>query len=326
MKRFYRIISIVLAVMMLASLCGCKKASKYSDMENWVFWNEGEDRAADVFVIAPTVDKGESGNRNADIADEHYRSRIIAGLNTQLGLYDGVCTVYSPYYSQATFPDYLELTEEERAPYIEIAYEDVKEAFSYYLKNCDKDKPLVIFGYSQGAEIAVRLVEDFFGKKSNMKRLAAVYAIGYCLTEEEVKKYPQLKIAQSAYDTGVVISYETESEGVAGSVIVPEGKKMISVNPLTWSADTAPADKSLNKGACFIDKEGNVTDEIPGLTGAYIDTKRGTLIATDIDPADYSNKFFPDGVLHLNDLYFFYRNLEENIKTRIEVFLELGTK
>ena len=50
---------------------------------------------------------------------------------------------------------------------------------------------------------------------------------------------------------------------------------------------------------------------------------RGTLIATDIVPADYHNKIFPAGVYHLYDHMFFYQNLQENVRVRTEAFLRL---
>ena len=63
--------------------------------------------------------------------------------------------------------------------------------------------------------------------------------------------------------------------------------------------------------------------EIPELTGAYLDGKRGTLKVTDIDPAEYSNtlSILAPGVYHLYDYQFFYRNLQKNVQTRIDAYL-----
>ncbi|MBR4304595.1 MAG: DUF3089 domain-containing protein, partial [Clostridia bacterium] len=79
---------------------------------------------------------------------------------------------------------------------------------------------------------------------------------------------------------------------------------------------------SLNDGACFTSYSGAVKSEIPQLTGAYIDQNRGTLRVTDIVPADYSSSLFPDGVYHLYDYQFFYRNLQSNVAVRVESFLQ----
>ena len=105
------------------------------------------------------------------------------------------------------------------------------------------------------------------------------------------------------------------------SLIVADGERTIGINPLNWKTDSTLAEKSLNKGACFTDYTGAITNEIPQLTGAYLDADRGTLIAVDIHPEDYSNSLFPDGIYHLYDYQFFYRNLQENVLVRTNAFL-----
>ena len=78
----------------------------YSDMSNWAYWNEGEDKEADLFFICPTVDMGKGGNFNADMQNEKYRQSFVGAINMELGIYSDVSTVYAPYYRQATFPVY----------------------------------------------------------------------------------------------------------------------------------------------------------------------------------------------------------------------------
>ena len=104
--------------------------------------------------------------------------------------------------------------------------------------------------------------------------------------------------------------------------MVPSGTKTLGINPLNWKTDSTPADKSLNKGACFTKYSGEIKKELPNLTGAFLDENRGTLIVTDINPSDYSNSLFPDGVYHLYDYQFFYKNLQENVAVRLENFLK----
>ena len=58
------------------------------------------------------------------------------------------------------------------------------------------------------------------------------------------------------------------------------------------------------------------------MTGAYLDENRGTLCVTDVDASEYSNSLFPDGVYHLYDYQFFFRNLQENVAVRTESFLQ----
>ena len=59
---------------------------------------------------------------------------------------------------------------------------------------------------------------------------------------------------------------------------------------------------------------------LPALTGAYIDPLRGTLKCPDIRPEDYASPLFEDGVYHLYDYQFFYRNLQENVAVRLRAW------
>ena len=129
-------------------------------------------------------------------------------------------------------------------------------------------------------------------------------------------------MAEGEDDTGVIISFNSEAEGVEDSIMVPAGTKTLGINPLNWKTDSTPADKSLNKGACFTRYSGEIKTETPELTGAYLDADRGTLRVTDIDPQEYSSSLFPDGVYHLYDYQFFFRNLQENVAVRLASFLE----
>ena len=62
--------------------------------------------------------------------------------------------------------------------------------------------------------------------------------------------------------------------------------------------------------------------EIPHLTGAYIDSERGALKVTDVTPEEYPAgvELFEDGIYHLYDYQFFYRNIQKNVKVRIKAF------
>ena len=292
----------------------------YSYESAWAYWSEGENTAADLFFICPTVDMGKNGNFNADIENEKYRKSFVGAINMELGIYDDT-TVYAPYYRQATFPVYS-MPEEEREAYLELAYQDIKKAFNFYWRISDPTRPLILAGFSQGADLTIRLLKEFFDDPRYQRRLVAAYAIGWKLTEDEVKKYPHLLPAMSESDTGVIIAFNSEAEGVKSSIIVGENEKTYAINPLNWKTTSEKADKSLNKGACFTDYSGEITEEIDNLTGAYIDEVRGTLKVTDVEKEKYSSSMFDEGVYHLYDYQFFFRNLQENVKTRISAYNE----
>ena len=293
----------------------------YSDMSKWAYWNEGKEKQADLFFVCPTVDMGKDGNLISDIESEKYRESFVGAINMELGIYSEVASVYAPFYRQVTFPVY-NLSKEEQETYLSFAYEDVKNAFIYYADHTDNSRPLILAGFSQGADMIIRLMKDLFDEPKYQRRLVCAYAIGWKLTEDEVKEYPHLMPAMSETDTGVIIAFNSEDKDITSSLIIGEDEKTYSINPLNWKTTPEIADKSQNLGACFTDYSGNIKEEIPNLTGAYIDEKRGALKVTDISKEDYPGKLFDDGIYHLYDYQFFFRNLEENTKKRLSAYEE----
>ncbi len=293
----------------------------YSNMYFWSRWNNGDDKPADLFFVCPTVDMGKEGNYNAYITDEKYRESFDGATNMELGIYDDVTRVYAPYYRQATFPVYS-LSKEEQEKYLNAAYEDVKKAFLYFADQTDATRPLILAGFSQGADMIIRLMKDLFDEPQYQRRLVAAYPIGWKLTEDEAREYPHLMPAEGETDTGVIVTFNSEDKEITSSLIVGENEKTYSINPLNWKTTSEIADKSLNIGACFTDYSGNIKEEIPNLTGAYIDGERGTLKVTDVKHEDYPGKLFDDGIYHLYDYQFFFRNLEENVGKRLSAFNE----
>lgn len=305
-----------------AILCpGCsQQESAYSDISRWAYYQIGEGKEADLFIVCPTVDMGANGNMNMSLDDAEIKENFVGALNMERGIYDDALTMYAPYYRQATFPVYS-LPEDEAEQYMEIAYSDVREAFLYFCRNTDSDRPFVLAGFSQGSDMVMRLLREFFDDPAYQNRLIAAYCPGWRITDEDLADCPWLKPAERADDIGVIVSFNSESEEVTDSLIVPSDMKTYSINPLNWRTDGTYAPASENKGACFTDYSGEIVLEQAQLTGAYIDERRGTLKLPDIAPEDYSNGLFPDGVYHLYEYQFFYRNLEENVMLRVSKYM-----
>ena len=236
------------------------------------------------------------------------------------GIYDASCTMYAPFYQQVSLEVY-KLPEVQREQYLQLAYADVREAFQAYLKQ--NQKPFVLAGFSQGADMCLRLLKEFGGDEAVAKRLVACYAIGWRVTEDELKAHPWLKMAQSAMDIGVIVSFNSESAAVQDSLMVPKGVRTKAINPLTWRTDNNYASALHNKGACFTDYSANIKKEEPYFCGAWLDAERGTLkINSKITAQAYPPvlDIFAAGVYHLYDYQFFYRNLQENVALRTSAY------
>ena len=318
-----KVLALFLALCLALGLVGCGSeggAVDYSDAANWAYAETERDLGTDVFFVCPTVYGGGEDAYNMPLSDEAAKGDFLGATNMEKGIYDGESRFFAPYYRQAGLAAYA-LDEDAREPYLASAYEDVEDAFDYYLENWNEGRPFILAGFSQGADLCLRLIKQRFDE-TLAGQLVACYAIGWRITEEEVAECPYLRAAEGEDDTGVVIAFNSEAEDVADSMMIPAGTKTLAINPLNWHTDSTPAAKEENPGACFTDYSGAITNEIPALCGAYIDPVRGALKVTDVTPEEYPPvlDIFESGIYHLYDYQFFYRSLQENVAVRLAAY------
>jgi D-alanyl-D-alanine dipeptidase len=291
------------------------EAIDYGKTENWAYFELGEDRDVDVFLICPTVDTRSETN-SFDLNDK-LKGIFVNALDMEKGIFEESGRLFSPYYRQMSINAYL-LPEAERIQARQIAYTDVSAAFRWYLENENNGRGIILAGFSQGGEMCLELLKEYYGgegteAKALRERLIAVYSIGWVVTEDMTAEYPQIVPAAGETDVGSVICFDCEDGNVTETIIIPAGVKALSINPLNWKTDGTPADRSLNRGAVL--QTG--AEPIPMLCGAYIGP-RGELIVTDVTPTDYPPGLdvFPVGSYHLYDYMFFFENLRENVAVR----------
>lgn len=287
----------------------------YSRPDMWIYAGTGE-AEADCFYICPTVYNAMGKDLNMPVTDPIGKFSFAGAVKSQKGVYSDCCNMYVPLYRQAAIEVY-DMDAKVAEQYFDTAYADVENAFLFYMQNCNNGRPLVLAGFSQGSDMCIRLLKDHGNDPRVRKVLVACYAIGWRVTDEDISKYPHLKTAEKEDDTGVIICYDCEAEDVTKSLVVPEGTKTRSINPLNWKTDSTAADKMLNKGSVFNDGH-----QTAGLTGCYIDSVRGTLKVPDVTMGDYppGPSCFAEGEYHVYDVSFFYQNLKENVAVRLKAF------
>ena len=332
-RRLAFICALALVVCMLLGLCGCGGQSQqldYAKEELWVSAPKEANKAADAFFILPTVNMKNTEPGNDSLASGRDVARFEKTLIMEQGVVADSCNVFCPLYRQMSVGCYLDANGkvalsptigDNNKEYADIAYADVRDAFSCYLKNLNGGRPIVLFGYSQGAQMVLRLLADFKDDVRLKQRLVAAYVLGASVTEEYLAQNPELKMAQCADDTGVIVSFNAVDErcDLAGV-----GKEL-SINPLNWHADSLRATREQNLGYVRLDANGNIAEEVPAFCGAYIDDATGKLVVVDLQDGDAlyntDSQYFVKGDYHLYDLSLFYRNLQQNVEQRVDRFL-----
>ena len=152
--------------------------------------------------------------------------------------------------------------------------------------------------------MCLELLKEYYGghcveAQALRDNLITVYAIGWAVTQEMTETYPQIVPAAGEMDTGVAVSFDCEDGTLTDTLVIPEGTKALSIDPLNWKTDGTLADRSLNVGAVTETD----AEPIPALCGAYIG-RRGELAVTDVTPEEYPAQIgiFPDGSYHVYDI------------------------
>lgn len=292
--------------------------SKYSDTYYWASIPTDITKDVDVFYAYPTV-YFDADPPNMDISDVNNRQDVIDKMNEQMGLYSPYTNIFVPYYQQMYRDGFNDLPADEASELLDVAYQDVADAFVYYMENLNNGRPFIFVGHSQGAGILVDLLRNEFDNTSYMDKMVAAYTTGVSIMPSDTIDYPWIKIAQNSNDLGVVITYNTLDYEYFESSSFQTGA--LCVNPLLWTTDTTYAPLTDNLGAVWTDSTGTITQEIFNFTDAQI-RYDGALAVTTPNPFDY---YDPDrqplGAYHDYDQVFFYRNLQQNVADRIDAFM-----
>jgi pimeloyl-ACP methyl ester carboxylesterase len=301
----------------------------YMDDNSWVAKPTTINKSVDVFYVYPTI-YVEQTPPNMDISDPQLRKNAKGLLTAQAGIYSPYANLFAPFYrQQSAFTQSMEPNNGGRDAFADprflTGYHDVERAFDYYTEHLNPDRPFILAGHSQGSMVVIHLLRNRLQNPVLQKRMLAAYPIGYTVKKDDLYRYPWMKLAQGETDTGVIITFNTEGKDAKGSPVLLNDA--VAINQLNWKTDGTPAPREKNMEAVFFnDSTGEVLERIPRFAGAYIDTKTGALIATDIqtpksDKIDLTNMGrWPSDVYHRYDYAFWYGNLKENVKKRIDAY------
>ncbi len=275
--------------------------------------NENRDSLADVFFIYPTTytDQTLPMGWNADIDNQEINKKTDKStILYQASVFNKYCRVFAPRYRQANLLAFFTEDKEKASASFDIAYEDVKKAFEYYLKNYNHGRPIIIASHSQGTLHAGRLLKEFFEGKDLQKQLVCAYIIGLPVF---TNYFSELKPCEDSLATGCFVTWRTFEENYIAPFIEKEKIKAYVINPLTWTMDTTFASKDLNKGGMLR----NFNKVIPGLVHSQI---HGNILWVN-KPRFFGSIFLKTKNYHIADYNFFYENIRENVGTRIKKFL-----
>ncbi len=273
---------------------------------------EEKDSTVDVFFLHPTTftKKKDKGFLNAAIDDDYINAKTdYSTILYQASVFNRQCRVFAPRYRQAHIANFFKKDKENAEAAFNLAYADIKEAFEYYLKNWNGNRPIIIASHSQGSLLAERLLKAFFENTTLRNRLVAAYILGWPVPKDY---FTTLKMCEDSLQTGCICSWRTFKRNYVPKYLRNENGNSFVTNPLTWTTGTEYASRKLNKGSVLL----NFNRVYKHTTDAQI--QNGFLYVR--KPRFPGSFFYFTRNYHAGDINLFYINLRENISRRIAMF------
>jgi Protein of unknown function (DUF3089) len=335
-KNKIRIFPMIALAFVSTFYCSCTKddtpqpvdlATDYSLAEHWLS-APAQEMAVDVFYLYPTCwHKINSADPNiCNIDNPSMLAGALPAYLRQATAFESFANVFAPYYRQADATYALTLSLAQREEVIgNIPTLDAVAAFDYYIHHFNQGRPFILAGHSQGSDVLIHLLSGYMKENPAVyKRMIAAYVIGYPVTQAYLTNNPHLKFAEGPDDTGVIISYNTQSP----SVVAPNNPVVSNVvglviNPISWTRTEAVATTAIGLGSIMPDSVTLKFEPVPQYADAKVDIKNGVLISTTADANDLYKytKSFGMGVYHNFDYPFYYFNIQANAANRAKIFM-----
>jgi DUF3089 family protein len=172
-------------------------------------WKSNANAPIDCFYVYPTVstDPTPNSDMNPDAAELNV-------IRQQFARFGSVCRLYAPIYRQITLAGLRPLLAGgTTASAFEhgLQYDDIRDAWNYYLEHENGGRGFVLIGHSQGAFILTTLIRNEIDGKPVSSRMVSAILMGTTLTIPRGKDvggtFQHVPLCHSPSATGCVITY-----------------------------------------------------------------------------------------------------------------------
>lgn len=166
----------------------------------------------DCFYVYPTVSLDATGNSDMNPGPEEQRV-----VQAQFARFGSQCRPYAPLYRQVTLTALRALlTGKQMTVDRALVYNDVLDAWKYYLEHDNKGRGVVLIGHSQGSNVLIELIKQEIDGKPIQDRIVSALLLGMNVAVPKGKDvggaFQKMPLCHSAHQTGCVISYVTFRE------------------------------------------------------------------------------------------------------------------
>lgn len=170
-------------------------------------WAASPKAPIDCFYVYPTVSNDLTANSDMVAGPEE-----LGVIRAQFARFGSQCRVYAPLYRQVTLSALRAFmagrpTAADRA----LTYNDVLDAWNYYLEHDNHGRGVVLIGHSQGSMVLTQLIKNEIDGKPLQSRIISALLLGTSLPVPRGKDvggaFQHMPLCHSAKQTGCVITY-----------------------------------------------------------------------------------------------------------------------
>jgi hypothetical protein len=172
-------------------------------------WSANTNAPIDCFYVYPTVstDPTPNSDMNPDAAELNV-------IRQQFARFGSLCRLYAPMYRQITLAGLRPLLASGAAPTAfehGLQYDDVRDAWNYYLEHDNHGRGFVLIGHSQGAFILTALIRNEIDGKPVSSRMVSAILLGTTLAVPRGKdvggSFQRLPLCHSNLEVRCIITY-----------------------------------------------------------------------------------------------------------------------
>jgi Protein of unknown function (DUF3089) len=170
-------------------------------------WSSNPNAPIDCFYVYPTV--SDQPTPNADMTLDPSEKRVV---RAQFERFGSQCRLFAPLYRQVTLMDLKalitgSLLNADRA----LPYNDVADAWHYYLEHDNHGRGVILIGHSQGSNVLIKLIRNEIDGQPVQSRMISALLLGATVPVPRGKDvggaFQHVPLCHSASQTGCVITY-----------------------------------------------------------------------------------------------------------------------
>jgi hypothetical protein len=324
-------------------------------------WTANPNAPIDCFYVYPTVSRDPTPNSDMMAGPEEK-----GVVRVQFARFASECRAYAPLYRQVTLTALRAAMRGTPMPVDRaLAYNDVRDAWNYYLEHDNQGRGVILIGHSQGSLVLTALIRNEIEGKPVESRIISALLLGTNLAVPKGKDvggaFQHMPLCHSATQIGCVITYVSFRSNVPPPAnsrfgkVTGEGMVSACTNPAALGGGSGELHAYLRSGVSGIvaDAEADPLPwvkppqpiptpfvSLPGLlTAECVANENGSYLAVTVhgDPTGprasdiagdvvVNGQVLTDWGLHLIDVNLAMGNLLDMVKQQSKAYLAAKAK